>query len=87
MEIKMEKISEMDYQKALTNVVNGTGDHTANIQIIFDVVRSLCQTQTEFDGSETELWDWLYQGQLSASDTPENLAADWDEYQISSQEV
>lgn len=47
-----------------------------------DLVDPLCKTDTHNSESldeNTRLWDWLYEGDYSGSETPESLAAEWDE--------
>jgi len=67
------------FRNAIKNLVNNTGNRDANIQVIFDEVEPLCKTQTDFDGAETSLMDWLSDGQYHLTDTPKSLAEEWDE--------
>lgn len=71
----------MDLKTALQNLVNHEGDKDASINVIYEEVEPLCKTATASGGTdaETNLWDWLYNGDYDLTNTPESLAAEWDE--------
>lgn len=61
-------------------------NHDTLIERIYQAVKPLCKTQTDFDNGETSLYEWLEAGEYDLSVTVENLAADWDEMQSEAEE-
>lgn len=49
------------------------------IDAIYNAVRPLCNTETDGNGgNETTLYEWLESGEYHKSDTPQSIAAEWD---------
>lgn len=57
-----------------------TGEMTDKIAVaICEEVEPLCKTNTGDGTSETtSLYDWIYEGSYTGSETPKSIASEWD---------
>ena len=69
---KMEK-----FQDVINDVIEN-GPSVDAIDMIHSAVAPLCETA--IDGTRTTtLYDWLWSGSYDGDETPESIAAEWDE--------
>lgn len=68
----------MTFQQALEIMVNGTESSDQSYQAI-QVIESEVLAVSEYGDPDSSLQDWISAGQYKLTDTPESIAAEWDE--------
>ena len=68
----------MAFQQALNIMVNGTDDSDERYDAI-QVIESEVAAVSKYGNEDGSLQDWIAAGQYKLTDTPELIAAEWDE--------
>ena len=76
----------METKRVIERLANGEYGEAPDSKItkdrlideLYNDINPLCETETQGEGGNTTLWDWLYQGDYSGDETAEALAAEWD---------
>ena len=68
----------MTYQQALEIMVNGTDNDDAKYEAM-QVIEEAVAAASEYGDPDRSLQDWISAGQYKLTDTPESIAAEWDE--------
>lgn len=68
----------MTFQEALNVMVNGTDDSNESYEAI-QVIESEVAAVSEYGDPDSSLQDWIAAGQYKLTDTPESIAAEWDD--------
>ena len=67
----------MNFEQAIQVAGNGMSDET--LAALHSAVEPHCATETRPTDGTTTLYEWLAEGDYSGNETPEALAAEWDE--------
>lgn len=68
----------MTFQQALEIMVNGTDDGDLRYEAVQAIELAVCDA-SEYGDPDSSLQDWISAGQYKLTDTPESIAAEWDE--------
>lgn len=68
----------MTFKQALTIMVNGTDDSDKRYEAVQVIESEVCAA-SEYGDPDSSLQDWIAAGQYKPTDTPESIAAEWDE--------
>jgi hypothetical protein len=68
----------MNFQQALEIMVNGSDDSDKKYKAV-QVIELAVSEASEHGDPDSSLQDWISAGQYKLTDTPESIAAEWDE--------
>ena len=68
----------MTFQQALEILINGTDDRNKSYEAV-QVIELAVKDASEFGDPDGSLQDWISAGQYKLTDTPEDIAAEWDD--------
>jgi hypothetical protein len=67
----------MNFQQALTIMVTGAGNSDQGYEAV-QVIEQAVLDVSEYGDPDRSLQDWISAGQYKLTDTPDSIAAEWD---------